>query len=252
MSSLILPRTLTQARDAATAQLGVKGIPNADWPWTTGNDCLKFVLVSLGLVKREEMRNQFTSIGAFLAYTAWPRVKASEVRAGDIVLQQWDDVPDPDHVGLCYSRIGDKVRTIEANTSPKPGVPLTPANRGIYDKTRPAGSWLMGGIRPQYKSESAIATKSSRDEVRLLLGWLHTQLPASVPRSKAGPHAGNGAGDGVMGPTAWLEVQEWGDLPGVDLYPSPPYIKDGIPAGRSRFVYGEALKRAKAAARKSR
>jgi hypothetical protein len=250
MSSTTLPRTLTQARDAAVGQLGVKGIPNADWPWPAGNDCLKFVLVSLGLVGRLEMHNEYTSIGAFLAFTPWPRVKASEVRAGDIVLQQWDDVPDPDHVGLCYSRIGTAVRTIEANTSPKVGMPLTAENRGIYDKTRTAGSWLMGGIRPAYKPEAAVATKSSRDEVRLVLAWLNTQLPKHITRSAAGPAAGNGSGDGVMGPVAWLEVQEWGDL--VGLYDSPPYLKDGIPAGRSKFVYGEALKRAKSAARKSR
>jgi hypothetical protein len=245
-----ITRTLSQVRDLEVAQLGTKGIPNLHWPWTYGNDCWKFQMWALGIASRSQQANDLISIQAGLAESQWQRLRPSEIRAGDLVLQQWDDNPDVDHVGLCYSRVGDQIRTIEANTSPKPGIPLTPANRGIYDKTRPLGSWVTGGIRPPYKPEALIVPASKRAEVRLVLAYLDEHLPEHVARSKAGPHAGAGAGDGVMGPVAWLEVQEWGDLPSVGLYPSPPYLKDGVAGGRTKFVYGEALKRAKAAQRR--
>jgi hypothetical protein len=239
-----LTRTLAQVRDLEVAQLGHKGIPNAAWPLTYGNDCLKFQLYNLGVVSRSDMSDPAISIRAFLGTTQWERVTPANLRAGDLALMQFDSNPDVDHIGLTYSRIGNAVRTLEANTSPKVGMEITKTNRGVYDKTRDIGSWLVGGVRPPYKPEAAVVPASKRAEVRLVLGWLDTQLPKSILRSTAGP-THEGPGDGVMGPVAWLEVQEWGDL--VGIYPSPPYEKDGIPAGRSRFTYGEALKRAKAA-----
>jgi hypothetical protein len=156
-----LTRTVSQVREIEEAQLGHKGIPNADWPLAAGNDCLKFQLVSLGVVTRSDMSDPAISIRAFLATTRGSGCPAN-LRAGDLVLQQWDDLPDVDHVGFLYSKPTGALRTIEANTSPKPGVALTKANRGIYDKTRPIGSWVVGGIRPPYVPEAAIVTSSKR------------------------------------------------------------------------------------------
>lgn len=242
-----LTRTLSEVREFEAEHLGAKGIPNVDWPLSTGNDCLHFQLVALGVTGRSDLSLPAISIRAFLAVTPWERVKPEDVRAGDLALQQWDSNPDVDHIGFTYSRTGTSIRTYEANTSPRPGLELTVENRGIYEKQREVGPWLIGGLRPWYAPEASKVSAGKRAETRLVLGWLDKQLPAGVTRSKAGPGSW-GPGDGVMGPVAWLQVQEWGDI--VGLYNSPPYEKDGIPAGRSAYVYGEALKRAKAAARK--
>lgn len=248
---MTLARTLAQVRKSEEAFLGTLGSPNPWSPW--GEDCLKFQLFNLGVAKRSDQSNPHVSIQAFLASTPWLRVKPHDLRAGDLALMQFDDKPDLDHIGFCYSidLAAGRISTLEANTSPKVGLALTPQNRGVYKKTRDlGGEWLSGGIRPPYLAEAAVTGAKRRAEVREILRFLDEELPSSVARSTAGPTA-KGPGDGVPGPVYWLEVQLWGRQEG--LYPEGIYEADGIEGPRTEWLEDrlEEIVRKRAAGKKA-
>lgn len=270
---LQLARTLKEVRDLEVSLLGTKGIPNPWWPWAPDpndphgwekqNDCMKFQAFCLGIAKRSDMANPVISIGAFLGTSAWARVSVDQLRPGDLPLMQFDDRPDIDHIGFTYSidRAAGEITTLEANTSPRPGVKITESNRAVYRKTRSMeGNWLTGGIRPLYRPVASTVTPKRQAYVRLLGSWLNQTMPDHVgsfalPRTGAG-RIGKDPGDGIEGPFYWGLIQAWGrthDAHGrkvehadASLY-GPGFLLDRIEGRRTEYVEGVAYQFAKAA-----
>lgn len=77
-------------------------------------------------------------------------LKVSELRAGDVVLFDWEDDGTDDHVGFVVSNDASArvVRTIEGNT-----------NGGKVARRTRAWSTVCGGIRPKYGDAAAPAAK---------------------------------------------------------------------------------------------
>lgn len=230
---MALKYTLDQVLDRELAYVGTVGIPNAWWPLTYGNGCIKFQLFNLGVATRRDMELRHISINEFLDNrdkSAWQYVPAAEVRPGDLAFQNWVGDKDPDHVEMTYSRVGNTLTTIGANTGPAAGV-LSP--RGAWKKSRPIESWLAFGVRPPYKPITAAATASRRTQVRLIATYLdaHTDGP-----DLAASH------DGFEGPAYWTRVQKLGRAHG--LYDTR-YVIDGVPGTQTRKVEAKVLALAK-------
>jgi hypothetical protein len=233
-----LKYTLDQVRERQVALIGTTGLPNAWWPLPAGNDCLAFQLTQLGIRRRSDLVPHFISIAAFRAWSGWDEVARSDIRPGDIALENWSGGHDPEHAEFVYSidHARGVVSTISANTGPHPG---TPNPRGVWRKTRPIGEWLLTGIRPPYRNPASTATTHDRAKVRLTAGYLNKVLPPGTPRTAA-------EDDGIRGPVYWMAVQTWGRL--HDQY-GPNYQIDGIPGPRSRTVEAVVYAKAKAAKR---
>lgn len=255
---MTLPYTLAQARTRAENALGTKGIPNDWWPdaslpWDEENDCLKGVLYWLGFATRKQQDLAHTSISNFRAHYGWEEVTGGDIRAGDVALFNFDGGRSYEHAGLIYSidHPSGMVTTIEANTSPAPGVPITAKNRGVYRKTRPIRDGLVAAFRPAYKSGAAVTTSSAKIRARRIGTWLNrpAHLPAGCHVSAVGDYVAAGRqiiGDGVTDPAPiyWRNVQTWGSQHDADGKPvarnhaiyGPTFLLDGIPAARSRYV----------------
>jgi hypothetical protein len=225
----VLPRTLDDVRRRLMAELGTVGIPNLHWPLSTGEDCLGFLTWASGIRQRDDLTTALISIRAFRASAGWHEVGPREVRPGDWALWDWDGDGEPDHATFGYSvdRLHNEITTVEANTSPRPGVPLTTANRGVYRKTRPLSSpELWGALRPAYLTlpTTTADQRAVRDEA--------TGRTITLHRTDAGDH-GSVKGDGKRGPLYRLLVQAWGRQHG--LY-GKTYRLDGIFGPRSEVV----------------
>lgn len=247
-----LALTLDQARDRLVAELGPYRLPTAWHSREAGDDCLAFLLWALGVRQADDFETALVSIRAFRAVAGWHEVSAAEVRPGDLVLWDWEEDDDVDHVEFCYSvdRVEGTITTVSANTGPRPGVELTAANRGVYRKTRPISGEISGGIRPPYRPPATVATSADRKAVRIEASFLNATVTHSfegrtILRSAAGTIIGHVPhGDGIRGPLFWILVQVWGRLHG--LY-GHAFKIDGIPGPQSRRVEAEILRRAKAA-----
>jgi hypothetical protein len=247
--TLTLNRTLTQVRDSAVAHLGTLGIPNAWWPslydrpWDENNDCIKFVLYTMGVCTREQQDNHFTSIAGFLAWSGWNTVSPDEIRPGDIALWNFDGGATFEHAELTYAVPVAKITTVSANTTPYPGAPFTEKTRGVYKKTRTVTSELRAGIRPPYVSPAT--TSAARKRARVTGTWLNKHLPAGCQPSAVGD-IGKQAGDGITDPAPiyWGNVQTWGSqhdqhgnpVPRGRAVYGPTFDIDRIPGNRSRAV----------------
>lgn len=69
-------------------------------------------------------------------------ISIDELRAGDIIMYNWDNVPDPDHVGFYYRRIDDELQIIEGNKNDAVGIRKIDFN----------SKSIMGFILPDYAS----------------------------------------------------------------------------------------------------
>ncbi len=135
---------------AARKMIGVKGMPNAAWPISSGNYCMASVGLWLGIRTRSDMGINVISISAFRSHYHWPEYPLSKAQAGDLVLLEWegDGRNAADHIGL-IEKVGPNhasVTTIEGNTGPRVGV-LEPA--GFYRRTRYAMN-IIKVVRPPY------------------------------------------------------------------------------------------------------
>jgi len=239
---LTLPYTLTQTRDRAVAAIGTLGVPNAWWPLSDPdtNDCIAAVLYWMGERSRKQLDNHFISIAGFRAWAGWNEVAASDIRPGDIALENWADphTREVQHAELVYSVVGTQITTISANTSPAPGVDMTVKNRGVAKKTRTTGPWLIAAIRPPYKNTAAATTSTQRAEARLVAAYVNRwrdidKLPRTATQE-----------DGIPGPIYWTLVQTWGRAHGEY---GPTYVIDGIPGPRTYAVEKIIYAKAKAA-----
>lgn len=258
----VLPRTLADVRARIAAELGVVGIPNAHWPLSTGEDCLGMLTWAAGIRDRGDLTTALISIRAFRASSGWHEIReASQIRPGDWALWDWDGDDVPDHATFVYSvdRAHDEITTDEANTSPRPGVELTEANRGTYRKTRDLSSkHLWGALRPTYRPVTT--TTAEQRQVRAAAAYLNRTMPGTWRDTVTGRllvlHRSGAADDGKRGPLYRLLVQVWGathDATGrkVDsrsraIY-GPTYKPDGIFGRRSDYVEQRLFEVVKAA-----
>lgn len=75
---------------------------------------------------------------------------SSGIKAGDIVLYQFDSDADPDHIGIVESVSGSSIVAIEGNTS------VTSQDNGGAVMRRPRySSQIMGYVRPKYDGAAA-------------------------------------------------------------------------------------------------
>jgi hypothetical protein len=265
-----LPRTVDEVRSRLRSELGTVGIPNLHWPLATGEDCLGFLTWAAGIRDRDDLTTALIRISAFRASAGWHEVRtAGEIRAGDWVLWDWDEIDDPDHAEFVYSvdRAHDEITTISANTGPRPGVDITkhPDLRGVYQKTRPLSSpEIWGALRPAYRQP--VVTSSEIKSVRAAGSYLNRTMPGTyrdtvtgrlivLHRTGAGD-IGSAKGDGKRGPLYRLLVQAWGathDEHGRKVEDraravyGPTYKLDGIFGRRSDYVEGRLWAAVKAA-----
>ena len=234
-----LKYTLDQARDREVDLLGVKNIPNPWWPLSYGNDCLAFQLERLGVRKPSELDPHYISISAFRGHFGWDEIDADQIRPGDLAVENWSGTQDPEHIEYVYSVDHDpttkrilNVTTISANTGPVPGQAVP---RGVWKKTRPAGAWLLFGIRPPYKPTVTALTSKRRTEVRLIAAFLNQSKGPGAPRTAA-------EDDGIPGPIYWMLIQAWGHAHGVY---GDSFRIDGVPGPQTRKVEATILAKAK-------
>jgi hypothetical protein len=163
------------------------------------------------------------------------------MEAGDLACWNFSGTGGlPEHIGYVYSidHAGKTVTTIEANTSPAPGIGITPQNRGVWKKTRPISSSLLFGIRPEYRPTADATSKQDKAAVRFMAAFLNDDHRLDdLPRTAA-------ENDGIRGPVYWRRVQTWGRY--EHLY-GPTYKIDGVPGPRSRAVESTVYVRARAA-----
>lgn len=98
-------------------------------------------------------------------------LKARSLRAGDVVLFDWELDGTDDHVGIVTGNNGSSITTIEGNTN----------NGQVARRTRAYGT-ICGGIRPDYETKPA-STPAEVLQVELLRvdGWWG---PATTMRSQ--------------------------------------------------------------------
>lgn len=102
-------------------------------------------------------------------------VTPANVRAGDIVFFDWDNSGDCDHVGVCVSRSGNTVYTVEGNTSS--GNSGSQSNGdGVYKRTRPL-SQIKKVWRPKYTGAASNTTTTKE-------GYCNVDLPILRTGSK--------------------------------------------------------------------
>lgn len=88
-------------------------------------------------------------------------LKARDLRAGDIVLFDWELDGTDDHVGIVTGNNGSSITTIEGNTN----------NGQVARRTRPYGT-ICGGIRPDYDAKpSSNPTEVLQVELLVVDGW---------------------------------------------------------------------------------
>jgi hypothetical protein len=244
-----LKYTLDQVLEREARYIGVKRLPNPWWPGTaqTGNDCVAYQTERLGLRTGKETLGDlddnpyWISIKAFRAHYGWDETTShAEMQAGDLVGWNFSGGSIPEHMGFIASidHRARTVTTIEANTSPAPGIALTLNNRGVWKKTRDITGSFLVAIRPPYLGQAAVTTKSRKDVVRFIAAYLN-DLPelAALPNSAA-------ENDGIEGPVYWTLVQTWGRI--HHQYGDTFHI-DGVPGPRTRDVEAAVYKAAKAA-----
>ncbi|WP_217968640.1 CHAP domain-containing protein [Adlercreutzia caecimuris] len=85
---------------------------------------------------------------------------AAQLKAGDVVLFDWEDDGTDDHVGLVVSNDvkANTVKTIEGNTS----------GGKVAERTR-AYSTICGGIRPSYTSSAATSPTAAKAVTKALV-----------------------------------------------------------------------------------
>lgn len=245
----VLPRTLEQVRAALRAELSTRGIPNAHWPLSTGQDCLGFLTWGAGIRPREDLASPLISIAAFRATAGWHEVRGTaDLRPGDWPLWDWDGDGYPDHATFLYSldRAQNEIVTVEANTGPHVGddIDAHPELRGVWQKVRPLSeSALWGAIRPPYLT--AATTSAERRAVLTAATYLNKTMPATyhdpvtgrtvtLHRTGSGD-VGKTKGDGIRGPLYRLLVQVWGRLHGIY---GETYKLDTVFGPRSEYVEG--------------
>lgn len=235
---MTLRYTADEARDRFRAYIGRTGLPQPWWGLDGGNDCVGYALERLGVRGPRDYAPKHISIREFRKAYRWEEVDRDELRAGDLVAENWTGTTDggrlvPEHLEYVYSvdHARDRFRIISANTGPAPGVP---SPRGVWTKDRPLDGHILFGIRPPYKQP--VATRTRKALVRRVAAYLNDVVKADVPRSKAYV-------DGVEGPNYWRLVQTWGRWKG--LYDTG-YRIDGIPGPRTRIVEAAADKAARA------
>lgn len=79
-------------------------------------------------------------------------ISIDELKAGDIVMYNWDDVLDPDHVGFYQQRIGEKLHIIEGNKDDAVGIRQIDFNNKS----------IMGFILPNY---SLLADNEEEEDI---------------------------------------------------------------------------------------
>lgn len=95
-------------------------------------------------------------------------VTPANLRAGDIVFYDWDSSGDADHVGVCVSRSGNTVYTVEGNTSS--GNSGSQSNGdGVYKRSRPL-SQIKKVWRPKYSGLASNTTTTKE-------GYCNVDLP---------------------------------------------------------------------------
>lgn len=81
-------------------------------------------------------------------------VAKSAMKAGDILIYDWDGDGDGDHIGFCESVSGNTITAIEGNTSGANG-------EGVYRKTRSKADVLTVYRPPYAQGTSSNVTKTS-------------------------------------------------------------------------------------------
>lgn len=102
-------------------------------------------------------------------------VTPSNVRAGDVVFFDWDKSGDCDHVGICVSRSGSTITTVEGNTS-RNNAGSQSNGDGVYKRSR-AVSLVAKVWRPKYTASST-TTNTEKD------GYCNVDLPILRTGSK--------------------------------------------------------------------
>lgn len=256
---MTLSVTSAQMRTRALSYVGTEFSERHPSPWWAStdpesSDCLAFLTWCAGLrTKADDYTLKYISIHQLLLSESWTRIPASEVRAGDWLVENWSGGTAPEHIEFCYSVAGTSRVVIAANTGPEPG---RPHPRGVWKKTRPNadGKWLLFGLRPPYAPGATTATSGARARARRIATWLNDphRLPEGCVPSSVGDIWKNGhtePGDGITDPAPvyWTNVQTWGSLHDKNgkavedtsphsIYRQPFFEKDGIPGHQSEYV----------------